>query len=157
MKKTAGSNIVARNKIALFDYFIQETFEAGLSLEGCEVKSIRAGKCSIKEAFISFENGEAFIKQMNVTPYENEYNFNKVDPYRVRKLLLHKSEIRMLEQFVEEKGNTVVPLDIHVSGQFIKLNIAIAKGKKNYDKRASIAERDANRTMERALKSYNKL
>lgn len=148
-KKT---KVISRNKKASFDYFLEEILEAGIQLEGCEVKSIRSGNCSIKEAFVTIENGECFIKQMNIKPYDKEYNFNKVDSNRVRKLLLHKKEIMHMLGKVSEKGYTLIPTAVKIVGQYVKIDVAIAKGKHNYDKRAVLKEKDANRNINRALK-----
>ena len=143
--------LVANNKKAYHDYFIEEKYEAGLVLHGTEVKSLRMGKCSIKEAFIRIENGEVFIYGMHISPYEKGNIFNK-DPLRVRKLLLHKQQIRKLIGNSSEKGYTIVPLQVYFKDGRAKIEIGLAKGKKLYDKRADMAKRDAQRDMERALK-----
>ena len=151
MAKERGTKLVANNKKAFHDYFIEETFEAGLVLAGTEVKSLRMGKCSIKEAFLRIENGEMLIYGMHISPYEKGNIFNK-DPLRVRKLLLHKYEIMRLAGKVQEKGFALIPLKVYFKDSRAKVEIALAKGKKLYDKRASIAEKDRKREAEREMK-----
>lgn len=153
MAKT-GVKLIANNKKAYHDYFILETFEAGISLAGTEVKSMRMGKCSIKEAFIRIENGEVFVYGMHISPYEKGNIFNK-DPLRVRKLLLHKQEINKLLGKMKEKGMTVVPLRVYLKGSLVKVEIGLAKGKKLYDKRADIAKKDQTREAQRDFKIRN--
>ena len=143
--------LVAQNKKAHFEYFLEELFEAGLSLSGTEVKSLRQGKCSLKESFVRIEKGEAFLYNMHISPYEQGNIFNK-DPLRTRKMLLHKSEIRRLIGKVKTDGYTIVPVKIYFKGNYAKVQIALAKGKKLYDKRQSAAERDAKRQIDRAMK-----
>ena len=143
--------LVANNKKAYHDYFIEEKYEAGLVLHGTEVKSLRMGKCSIKEAFIRIENGEGFIYGMHISPYEKGNIFNK-DPLRVRKLLLHKSQIQKLIGNSAEKGYTIVPLQVYFSNGRAKIEIGLAKGKKLYDKRQDIAKKDQKREAEKELK-----
>ena len=143
--------LVANNKKAYHDYFIEEKYEAGLVLHGTEVKSLRMGKCSIKEAFIRIENGEVFIYGMHISPYEKGNVFNK-DPLRVRKLLLHKSQIQKLIGNSAEKGYTIVPLQVYFSNGRAKIEIGLAKGKKLYDKRQDIAKKDQKREAEKELK-----
>ena len=143
--------LVANNKKAYHDYFIEEKYEAGLVLHGTEVKSLRMGKCSIKEAFIRIEKGEVFIYGMHVSPYEKGNIFNK-DPLRVRKLLLHKSQIQKLIGNSAEKGYTIVPLQVYFSNGRAKIEIGLAKGKKLYDKRQDIAKKDQKREAEKELK-----
>ena len=143
--------LVANNKKAYHDYFIEEKYEAGLVLHGTEVKSLRMGKCSIKEAFIRIENGEVFIYGMHISPYEKGNIFNK-DPLRVRKLLLHKSQIQKLIGNSAEKGYTIVPLQVYFSNGRAKIEIGLAKGKKLYDKRQDIARKDQKREAEKELK-----
>ena len=143
--------LVANNKKAYHDYFIEEKYEAGLVLHGTEVKSLRMGKCSIKEAFIQIENGEVFIYGMHISPYEKGNIFNK-DPLRVRKLLLHKSQIQKLIGNSAEKGYTIVPLQVYFSNGRAKIEIGLAKGKKLYDKRQDIAKKDQKREAEKELK-----
>lgn len=146
--------LVANNKKAWHDYFIEDKYEAGIELHGTEVKSIRQGRCSIKEAFIRVEHGEVFIYGMHVSPYEKGNIFNK-DPLRVRKLLLHRSEIRKLVGKMAQKGYTLVPLQVYFKGSHIKVEIALAKGKKLYDKREDIAKKDQRRAAERDFKVRN--
>ncbi len=150
-----GIKLVANNKKAYHDYFILEKYEAGIELAGTEVKSLRAGKCSIKEAYVRVDNGEVFVVGMNISPYEQGNIFNK-DPLRVRKLLLHKAEIAKLAGAVSEKTMTIMPLQVYFKNGRAKLEIGIAKGKKIYDKREDIAKKDAKRDMERALKDRNR-
>lgn len=147
--------LIANNKKAWHDYFIEEKYEAGIELVGTEVKSIRQGHCSIKEAFIRIDkNGEVQIYGMHVSPYEKGNIFNK-DPLRVRKLLLHKYEIKKLIGKMEQKGYTLVPLSVYFKGSYIKVEVALAKGKKLYDKRQDIAKRDQRRSAEREFKVKN--
>lgn len=143
--------LVANNKKAYHDYFIEDKYEAGIELFGTEVKSIRMGKCSIKESFIRIERGEMFLYGMHVNPYEKGNIFNK-DPLRVRKLLLHKSEIVKLGAKIAEKGFTLVPLQVYFKGSLVKVEVGLAKGKKLYDKREDIAKKDQRREMEREMK-----
>lgn len=144
--------LLANNKKAFHDYFIEEKYEAGLELKGSEVKSIKAGKVSIKEAFISDRKGEMFVYGMHVTPYME--GFDKIDPTRIRKLLLHKKEINKLIGKKTADGYTLVPLKVYENNGIVKIEIALAKGKKMYDKRESIKRKDDKRRMERALKNY---
>ena len=153
MAKTQGK-LIANNKKAYHDYFILDTYEAGIALAGTEVKSLRMGKCSIKESFIRIENGEIFIYGMHISPYEKGNIFNK-DPLRVRKLLLHKSEINKLLSKIKEKGMAIVPLRVYFSGSLVKVEIGLAKGKKLYDKRDDIAKKDQKREAERDFKVRN--
>lgn len=153
MAKTQGK-LIANNKKAYHDYFILDTYEAGIALAGTEVKSLRMGKCSIKEAFIRIENGEIFIYGMHISPYEKGNIFNK-DPLRVRKLLLHKNEINKLLGKIKEKGMAIVPLRVYFSGSLVKVEIGLAKGKKLYDKRDDIAKKDQKREAERDFKVRN--
>jgi len=141
--------VVAQNRRARHDYFILETVEAGLVLTGTEVKSLRLGKASLAESYATVENGEAFVLQMHVPPYEQGNRWNP-DPVRRRKLLLHRSEIAMMEKAVAQKGQTLVPLKLYFSRGRAKLLLGVAKGKKTHDKRHAIAERDARREMERS-------
>ena len=151
MAKKKGMKLIANNKKAFHDYFIEDTYEAGIALAGTEVKSLRMGKCSIKEAFIRIENGEVFIYGMHISPYEKGNIFNK-DPLRVRKLLLHKSQIQKLIGNSAEKGYTIVPLQVYFSNGRAKIEIGLAKGKKLYDKRQDIAKKDQKREAEKELK-----
>ncbi len=143
--------LVANNKKAYHDYFIEEKHEAGIVLHGTEVKSMRMGKCSIKEAFIRIENGEVFVYGMHVSPYEKGNIFNK-DPLRVKKLLLHRQEINKLMGKIAEKGYTLVPLQVYFKDGNAKVEIGLAKGKKMYDKRQDIARKDQRREAEKELK-----
>ena len=143
--------LVANNKKAYHDFFIEEKYEAGIALHGTEVKSLRLGKCSIKEAFVRIENGEAFVYGMNVSPYEKGNIFNK-DPLRVRKLLLHKGEIYKLDSKMAQQGYTIVPLQVYFKEGGAKIEVGLAKGKKLYDKRDSAAQRDAKREIDRRMK-----
>lgn len=146
--------LVANNKKARFDYFIEETYEAGITLVGTEVKSLRMGKCSIKEAFIREDKGELFIYGMNISPYEKGNIFNK-DPLRVRKLLLHKYEINKIAGSVARDGYTIVPLQVYFKGSLAKMQIGLARGKKLYDKRQDIAKKDQRREAEKEFKVKN--
>ena len=145
--------LLANNKKAYHDYFIEEKYEAGLSLLGSEVKSIKKGKVSIKESFISDRNGEMFIYGMHVTPYEQAYE-KDIDPTRTRRLLLHKKEINKLIGQKTQDGFTIVPLKIYERDGLVKLELALAKGKKQFDKRESIKAKDDKRKIDRALKNY---
>ena len=153
-KETSGNKLIANNKKAYFDYFIEETFEAGIELHGTEVKSLRMGHCSIKESFIEVDNGEVFIHQMHISPYEKGNIFNK-DPLRVKKLLRHKSEINKILGQSKMKGYTVVPLKVYFKGSLVKVEIALARGKKLYDKRESIAKKDQQREAMKEFKVRN--
>ncbi|MDR1800706.1 MAG: SsrA-binding protein SmpB [Lachnospiraceae bacterium] len=146
--------LIANNKKAFHDFFILETFEAGIALAGTEVKSLRGGKCSIKEAYVQVKDGEALIFGMHISPYEKGNIFNK-DPLRTRKLLLHKSEINKLIGKVQEKGMSIVPLRVYFKGSLIKIEIGLAKGKKLYDKRQDIAKKDQKREADREFKVKN--
>ena len=146
--------VIASNKKARHDFFIEETYEAGIALHGTEVKSLRMGKCSIKESFVRIEKGEVFIYGMHVSPYEKGNIFNR-DPLRVKKLLLHKGEINKLVGKIAEKGFTLVPLKVYFKGSLVKVEIGLAKGKKLYDKRADIAKKDMRREAEKEFKVRN--
>ena len=146
--------LIANNKKARHDYFLEELYEAGVSLHGTEVKSLRMGKCSIKEAFVRIENGEVIVYGMHISPYEKGNIFNK-DPLRPKKLLLHKKEILKLQQKIAEKGYTLVPVEVYLKGSLVKVQIALAKGKKLYDKREDIAKKDQRRESERNFKVRN--
>lgn len=146
--------LVANNKKARFDYFIEETYETGIELHGTEVKSIRMGKCSIKESFVRIEKGEVFVYNMHISPYEKGNIFNR-NPLRVRKLLLHKNEIRKLEGKIAQKGYTLVPLLVYLKGSLVKVEIGLGKGKKLYDKRQDIAKKDQRREAEKNFKVKN--
>ena len=146
--------LVANNKKAYHDYFVDEKIEAGLVLHGTEVKSLRMGKCSIKESFIRIENGEMFVYGMHISPYEKGNIFNK-DPLRVKKLLLHKSEINKLTGKIKEKGFTIVPLQVYFKDGKAKMEIGLCRGKKLYDKRQDIAKKDMKREAEKEFKIRN--
>ena len=154
MAKESGSRLIANNKKAYHDYFIEDTYEAGIELAGTEVKSMRMGKCSIKESFIQIEHGEVLVYGMHISPYEKGNIFNK-DPLRTRKLLLHQYEIRKIAAKIAEKGFTLVPLKVYFKGSLVKVEIGIAKGKKLYDKRQTIAKNDQRREAEREFKVKN--
>ena len=147
-KKQEGFKLLANNKKAYYDYFIEDKWEAGIELYGTEVKSIRMGKCSIKESFIRIEKGEVYIYGMHINPYEKGNIFNK-DPRRTRKLLLHKREILKLHAKVQQDGYALIPLALYFSGPRVKVELAVARGKKLYDKREAAAQRDAKREMDR--------
>ena len=153
-KEASGIKLIANNKKAHHDYFLEETFEAGVELFGTEVKSLRQGHCSIKEAFIHIENGEVIIYGMHVSPYEKGNIFNK-DPLRPKRLLMHKKEIMRLLGKIKEKGYTLVPVKVYFKGSLVKVEIALARGKKLYDKRHDIAKKDARREAERDFKIRN--
>ena len=146
------TKLIANNKKAYHDYFIEEKYEAGIELYGTEVKSLRMGKCSIKESFIRIDHGEVFVYNMHISPYEKGNIFNK-DPLRIKKLLLHRSEIRKITGKIAQKGYTLVPLQIYFKGSLAKVEIGLAKGKKLYDKRQDIAKKDQRRDAERSFKS----
>ena len=151
MAKTDSFKLIAQNKKAYHDYFIEDTYEAGISLAGTEVKSLRAGKCSLKESFIEEKHGEMLILGMHISPYEKGNIFNR-DPLRTRKLLLHGYEIRKLSAQAQAKGYTIVPLKVYFRGSLVKVEIGLAKGKKLYDKRETIAKRDIEREARREAK-----
>ena len=146
--------LIANNKKAYHDFFIDDTYETGISLAGTEVKSLRMGKCSIKEAFVRIENGEVIIYGMHISPYEKGNIFNK-DPLRPRKLLMHKYEINKLMGKIKEKGMTLVPLKVYFKGSLVKVEIGLARGKKLYDKRQDIAKKDQRREAEKEFKVKN--
>ena len=150
----SNDKMVANNKKAYHDYFILDTYEAGIVLHGTEVKSLRMGKCSIKEAFVRIEDGEVFVYGMHVSPYEKGNIFNK-DPLRVKKLLLHKYEINKLLGKIKEKGYTLVPLQVYFKDGKVKVEIGLARGKKLYDKREAIAKKDQRREAEKEFKVRN--
>ena len=143
--------VIASNKKARHDYFIEDTYEAGIVLHGTEVKSLRQGHCSIKESFVRIDNGEVIIYGMHINPYEQGNIFNK-DPLRPKKLMLHKYEINKLVGKLNEKGLTLVPLQVYFKGSLVKVEIGLARGKKLYDKRQDIAKRDMKRENEREFK-----
>ena len=153
-KGKESQKLVANNKKAYHDFFIDETYECGIALHGTEVKSMRMGKCSIKEAFVRIEDGEVFVYGMHVSPYEKGNIFNK-DPLRVKKLLLHKYEINKLLGKIKEKGYTLVPLQVYFKDGKVKVEIGLARGKKLYDKREAIAKKDQRREAEKEFKVRN--
>ena len=153
-KGKESQKLIANNKIAYHDFFIDETYECGIALHGTEVKSMRMGKCSIKEAFVRIEDGEVFVYGMHVSPYEKGNIFNK-DPLRVKKLLLHKYEINKLLGKIKEKGYTLVPLQVYFKDGKVKVEIGLARGKKLYDKREAIAKKDQRREAEKEFKVRN--
>ena len=149
-----SKKLIANNKKAYHEYFLEEKYEAGIALHGTEVKSLRMGKCSIKEAFVRIENDEVIIYQMHISTYEKGNIFNR-DPLRPKKLLMHKAEINKLKAKIAEKGYTLVPVEVYFKGSLVKVEIALAKGKKLYDKRADIAKKDMRREAERDFKVRN--
>lgn len=153
-EKKQAVKLIANNKKAYFDYFIEDKYEAGIELFGTEVKSLRMGKCSIKESFIRIERGEVYVYGMHISPYEKGNIFNK-DPLRVRKLLLHKREILKLSGELAQKGYTLVPLSVYLKGSLVKVEIGLAKGKKLYDKRETLAKKDQRREVEKEFKVKN--
>ncbi len=154
MAKEKGSRLIANNKKAYHDYFIEETYEAGIALHGTEVKSLRMGKCSVKESFIRIENDEVYIYGMHISPYEKGNIFNK-DPLRVKKLLMHRYEINKISGKIKEKGYTLVPLKVYFKDSLVKVEIGLARGKKLYDKRQDIAKKDQRREAEKEFKVKN--
>ena len=150
-KKKEAKKIISQNKKAFHDYFVDERYEAGLVLFGTEIKSIRAGGVNLKDSYCSFEKGEMFVVGMHVSPYEQGNIFNR-EPLRDRKLLMHKREIMKLQGLVQQKGYTIVPLSLYLSGQHAKLEIGLCRGKKLYDKREADAVRQANRDIDRHMK-----
>ncbi len=153
-EKKQAVKLIANNKKAYFDYFIEDKYEAGIELFGTEVKSLRMGKCSIKESFIRIERGEVYVYGMHISPYEKGNIFNK-DPLRVRKLLLHKREIMKLSGEIAQKGYTLVPLSVYLKGSLVKVEVGLAKGKKLYDKRETLAKKDQRREAEKEFKIRN--
>jgi len=154
-KDKGGQKVIAQNKKARHDYFVLETYEAGLELFGTEVKSIRAGRVNLKDSWCDVKNGEAYVMGMHVSPYEKGNIFNR-DPLRVRRLLLHKKEIMKLMGQVKQEGLTLIPLALYFKGSRIKLALGVCKGKKLYDKRADLAKRDAKREIDRAMKTRDR-
>ena len=154
MQKESGNKLIANNKKAYYDYFIEDKYEAGLVLHGTEVKSLRMGKCSIKESYVQIINGEVYIINMNITPYEKGNIFNR-DPLRPKKLLLHKQEINKLAAKTAQQGYTIVPLQVYISNGKMTIEIGVGKGKKNYDKRDSIAKKDQQREAQKEFKIRN--
>jgi len=151
MPKKMGVKLIAQNKKAYHEYFIETKYECGIALVGTEVKSIRAGKVNLKDSYVRIKDGEAYITGMHISPYEMGNIFNR-DPFRNRKLLLHKSEITRLRRATEAEGYSIIPLSVYLKDGLVKIEIAVAKGKKLYDKRSVAAKRDAQREMERKLR-----
>lgn len=149
--KKKSVKLISQNKKAFHDYFILETYQAGISLKGTEVKAIRAGKCNLKDSYIKIENNQAILKNMHISPYEHGNIFNH-DPLRDKKLLLHKYEIKKLIGATTVDGHTLIPIKVYFMGSYVKLDIAIAKGKKLYDKRHDIAKKDMKRAAEKDFK-----
>ena len=152
--RTKGTKRIAENRQARHEYFVLEDFEAGIELTGTEVKSIRQGSVNLKDSWCSIENGEMFIKQMHISPYEKGNIYNR-DPLRVRRLLMHKAEINRLYGKIKQEGLTLVPLSLYFKDSRVKVQLGLCKGKKLYDKRADAAKRDAARTIDRAMKERN--
>jgi len=150
-----NSNTLAENRKARHDYFVEETIEAGIALVGTEVKSIRAGKCNLKEAYADVSNGEIILLGMHISPYEQGNIFN-VDPLRPRKLLLHKREIARFAGLVSQQGYTLIPLSLYLKNGKVKVALGLCRGKKNYDKRDALLEKAHKRDMEREMKNANK-
>ena len=155
MAEKASFKTVSQNKKAFHDFFIEESFEAGIELYGTEVKSIRQGRVNLKDAYCSVKDGEIFVLGMHISPYEQGNIFNK-DPLRPKKLLMHKREIMRLYGLVQKQGYSLVPLSVYFKGSRVKVQVALAKGKKLYDRREDIARRDAAREMDRAIKEKNR-
>ena len=153
-EKNKEKKVISQNKKARHDFFILETIEAGIELFGTEVKSVRQGKVNLTDAYASIKNSEVFIKGMNISPYEQGNIFNR-DPLRDRKLLLHKAQIRKLIGEIQQQGYSLIPLSVYLSGSLVKIELAVAKGKKLYDKRDDLAKKDAKRNAERTLKEKN--
>ncbi|MDR2531195.1 MAG: SsrA-binding protein SmpB [Oscillospiraceae bacterium] len=155
MPKAQGLKPVASNRKAFHDYFVEERLEAGISLSGTEVKSVRAGTVNLRDSFCVFKDGECWLRGAHISPYDKGNIFNK-DPLRLRRLLLHKREIRKLAAAVERSGYTVVPLSVYLKNSLVKVELGLCKGKHSYDKRDAIGERDSNREIARELKARNK-
>ena len=151
MPKAKGVKVLAQNKKAFYEYFVEDKYECGIVLVGTEVKSIRAGRVNLKDSYVKIKSGEAFVIGMHISPYEKGNIFNR-DPFRERKLLLHKAELRRLARASQEQGFSIIPLSMYLKDGLVKMEIATAKGKKLYDKRESLAKRDAEREMERKLR-----
>lgn len=152
MEKKGNGSIIAQNKKAWHEYFIEETYEAGIELFGTEVKSVRAGNVNLKDAYCSIDDGELFVRQMHISPYEHGNIFNR-DPMRPKKLLMHKKEILKLFGLIAQKGYTLVPLQLYFKGSHVKVQVGLCRGKKLYDKRDSAAEKQASRDIDRQMKS----
>ncbi|WJH35717.1 SsrA-binding protein SmpB [Paenibacillus aurantius] len=157
MAKKNNDRVLAQNKKASHDYFIEETYECGMVLTGTEIKSIRSGKANLNDSFATIRNGEVFLHNMHVSPFEQGNRFNPEDPTRARKLLLHKVQIAKLFGASKAEGYTLVPLKIYVRNGYAKLLLGLGRGKKNYDKRETQAKRDANRDIQRALREKQKV
>ena len=155
MAEKSGIKIAAQNRKAHHDYFVEDRFEAGIELFGTEVKSIRAGTLNLKDAYCIAKNGEIYVHGMHISPYEHGNIFNR-DPVRVRRLLMHRREIMRLFGLVKQDGYSLIPLSLYFKGSRVKVQVGLCKGKKNYDKRADMAERAAKRDMERAMKERNR-
>ena len=155
MARVKNKNNLAENRKARHDYFVEETIEAGIALVGTEVKSIRAGKCNLKDCYADVRNGEVFIYNMHISPYEQGNIFN-VDPLRERKLLLHKEQISRFNGLIAREGYTLIPLSLYLKEGKVKVALGLCRGKKNYDNRDSMLEKDHKRDMERALKERNR-
>ena len=153
MAEKTSYKTISENRQARHEYFVEETYEAGIELYGTEVKSLRAGTVNMKDSWCSIEDGEIFIKQLHISAYEHGNIFNR-DPLRVRRLLMHKSEIHRLLGFLKRDGYTLVPLSLYFKGSRVKVKVGLCKGKKLYDKRADAAKKAAQRTIERALKQH---
>ena len=154
-KDKTAETLIAQNKKAYHDYFVDDTYEAGISLFGTEVKSVRQGKVNLKDSYVSVKTGEAFLIGAHISPYEKGNIFNR-DPLRQRKLLLHRREISKLIGLTSQEGYTLIPLKMYFKGSYVKVLLGVCRGKKNYDKREDIARRDAKRDMDRALKERNR-
>lgn len=154
-EKKTGNKIIAQNKKAWHEYFVDEKYEAGIALYGTEVKSIRAGSVNLKDSYCDIKDGEIFVKGMHISPYEQGNIFNK-DPLRDKKLLMHKREIMKLHGLVSQKGFTLIPLSLYFSGSHVKVEVGLCRGKKLYDKRDDAAKRDADRVIERSMRDRNK-
>ena len=154
-EKKTGGKIIAQNKKAWHDYFVDEKYEAGIALFGTEVKSIRAGQVNLKDSYCSVKNGELFVLGMHVSPYEKGNIFNR-EPRRERKLLMHKREIMKINGMLTQKGYTLVPLSLYFSGKNVKVELGLCRGKKLYDKRDSIAAKEVNREIDRKMKEFNR-
>ena len=154
MATNDNTKLIAQNKKAYHDYFIEDTYECGISLSGTEVKSVRLGHVNLKDSFASLKSGEVILTGMHISPYEKGNIFNK-DPLRDRKLLMHKYEIRRLIGKIKEDGYSLIPLKVYLKGSLVKVEMALAKGKKNYDKRNALADKEAKRRIDRKIKEYN--
>lgn len=152
MPKREGVKVIAQNRKARHDYFVEESLEAGLALHGTEVKSLRQGHCNLKDCFALVKDGEVFVHGMHISPYE-QGNIYNVDPLRPKKLLLHKAQIRKLRAQVMQEGYALIPLEVYLKDGLMKVQLGVCKGKKNYDKRDDMARRDAKREMERSLRA----